>query len=399
MSNSSADSELNEQIYQEACEWLIEFRTESADAQSRERLDAWLRKSPEHVRAYLEVSAIWEDAELHDAQRAVNAEAHIVRARAEDNVVSLIPQNPVPSKELGGSQQSSLQAEPTLPDDRPAAWSRFRGILIGAAASLFLGAVGAWIYLTPDTYATAIGEQRSVALSDGSIIELDAHSRVRVRLTKSQRQVDLLEGQALFQVAHDSARPFLVRSANALIRAVGTEFDVYRKNRGTTITVLKGRVAVQNQESSLFGEGDSMSDATIREKSAPQANLDSTQSGSPEQVAVHGPGVVLLAAGEQVTVLPGAVSQPVHVDMAATQAWRQRRLVFDSTPLHDVVDEFNRYNSRKLFIDDSTVQKLEIIGVFSSTDPSSLIRFLRAQPGVLVIEGEHEIRITGRAVD
>lgn len=361
MSNSSADSELNAQIYEEASEWLIEFRTHSADALSRERLDAWLRKSPEHVRAYLELSAIWEDTALHDPQRSVSAEAHIARARAGDNVVALISRSLEPSEAPSRHQQSSMAPGPAGSDGPtlPPRETRFTWRLVAAAASLILGSIGVWRSLQPDTYATAVGEQHSIALPDGSVVQLDASSRIRVRLSKSERDVDLLEGQALFQVAHDAGRPFIVRSGTALVRAVGTQFDVYRKKRGTIITVIEGQVAV-----------------------AP-----------PEPGTIKAHSMILLSAGEQVTVLPESVSQPTRANMTATQAWMQRRLVFDSTPLSEVVDEFNRYNTHKLVVDDPELQKLEIIGVFSSTDPGSLIRFLRAQPGVLVIEGAHETRI------
>src|SRR5579863_4895634 len=87
MSTSPPDSNPNLQIYQEACEWLIAMRTSLQDAITRERFDAWLRKSPEHVRAYLEVSATWEDTALHDPKNVVSAEMHVARARTEDNLV------------------------------------------------------------------------------------------------------------------------------------------------------------------------------------------------------------------------------------------------------------------------------------------------------------------------
>jgi len=91
-----------------------------------------------------------------------------------------------------------------------------------------------------------VGEQRSIALADGSIIDLNARSRIRVRLSKDERDVELLQGQALFHVAKDNSRPFVVRSDTTVVRAVGTEFDVYRKKNGTVITVLEGRVVVES---------------------------------------------------------------------------------------------------------------------------------------------------------
>src|SRR5687767_10445741 len=86
---NQANTEFNSQIYEEASDWLVRFRTAEVDDADREALDEWLRRSPEHVRAYLEVSAIWEDAAFHDEQRSVDAAAHIQRARADGNVIPL----------------------------------------------------------------------------------------------------------------------------------------------------------------------------------------------------------------------------------------------------------------------------------------------------------------------
>jgi transmembrane sensor len=99
-------------------------------------------------------------------------------------------------------------------------------------------------------------------------------------------------------------------------------------------------------------------------------------------------------AGEQVTVLPKLMLPPIHVDAAAATAWSHRELVFDSAPLRQVVRSFNRYNARQIVIEDPALENFRVIGVFSSTDPSSLIRFLSAQPGISVIENAKEVRIT-----
>ncbi len=96
-------------------------------------------------------------------------------------------------------------------------------------------------------YSTDIGERRSITLADGSTVDLNARSKLRIEFSSAERRVELLDGQALFQVAKDKQRPFIVHSGDATVRAVGTQFDVYRKDSGTTITVLEGRVAVYLQ--------------------------------------------------------------------------------------------------------------------------------------------------------
>jgi transmembrane sensor len=195
---------------------------------------------------------------------------------------------------------------------------------------------------------------------DGSTVELNARSAVRVRLTERRRDVTLIEGQALFRVAKDQRRPFVVRAGDAQVRAVGTEFDVYKKQVATVVTVVEGRVETYG------GSGSA------------------------------GAAAIVLSAGEQLTVLPHSVTRPTHIDTVAATAWVQQRLIFEETPLSDVAEEFNRYNRRPLAVDDRELQNLKISGVYSSTDPTSLINFLRSQTSIRIIETEDQVRIVRR---
>jgi transmembrane sensor len=113
-------------------------------------------------------------------------------------------------------------------------------------------------------------------------------------------------------------------------------------------------------------------------------------SGSAETEAI------VLSAGEQLTVLPHIVTKPTRTDTVAATAWLQKRLIFEETPLSEVAEEFNRYNRRPLAIDDQELQKLKISGVYSSTDPASLINFLRSQTSIRVIETENQVRVVRR---
>jgi len=371
--NSLTDPpKLNTQIYEEACEWLVHFRAGDADhdAVVRGQLDAWLRRSPEHVRAYLEVSAIWEDVASHDAERRIDAEAHIARALSERNVYPL---------DFGGRDRditapSIVAAKAGIPvpsAQRP----RRLPFAVAAAALLALGVAVAWVISQRSTYSTAIGEQRSIALDDGSTVELNARSRVRVRYTDGERRVDLLAGQALFRVAKDAHRPFIVASDDTRVRAVGTLFDVNRRPSATTVTVVEGRVSIDSPMAPIPATGRSS------QFSAPTA---------PRRVSA-----TLLDAGQQVTVTPRAIARPKPANVAAATAWTQQRLVFDSVPLSEVAEEFNRYNRRPIVIHDKALESFGVMGVFSSADPASLIRFLRAQPGIDVSEDGAEI-VVGR---
>src|SRR5262249_24675475 len=115
---------------------------------------------------------------------------------------------------------------------------------IVAFATVLLAALGvAWfVSASPEEFHTRFGERRSILLSDGSRIGLNTESRIHVRLSNNRRLVELDTGEALFQVAHDSRRPFEVKVGKVLLRAVGTEFNVDLRASRTTVTVLEGRV-------------------------------------------------------------------------------------------------------------------------------------------------------------
>jgi transmembrane sensor len=101
-----------------------------------------------------------------------------------------------------------------------------------------------------------------------------------------------------------------------------------------------------------------------------------------------------LAAGEQVTVAKEQIAQPTRTNIAAATAWAERKLVFDASRLSDVVEEFNRYNTHQLVIQDAALEPMLISGVYGSTDPASLVRFLRAQPHIRVTETDADVRIS-----
>jgi transmembrane sensor len=354
-------SRLNSQIYREACEWFIECRAGDLNTAARRELDGWLRKSPEHLGAYLEIAALWSKGPLLDRGNKWSVQRLIEQASAgRDNIVQLDDAAPPNDSEPHRYRPDCERA--TLQRARPQSWFGRAGGLALAATVFVCVVCGCLLWLQTlryPTYSTDIGEQRSISLVDGSTVDLNSQSRIRVRYSEAERAVDLLEGEALFHVAKDRTRPFTVRSNTAQVRAVGTQFDVYRKRSETVISVVQGRVAVPNPAARPAGRD------------------------------------IYLGAGEQLRVTHDATNKPEHPNIANATAWRQRQLVFESASLAEVAEEFNRYNARRLVIENPEVYTFHISGIFSSTDPSSLVRFLRQRPGVLVSETPGEIRVKG----
>jgi transmembrane sensor len=338
----------NGQTYEEACEWFVQFRAGEADAQARREFDLWLRRSPECVRAYLEISAIWSEAPKLDPGGRWDLDS-LIAAAAKGDVIN--------------SPYSRAREYGAAPDPRPRRHMRWLAAA-GVALCVTISAVIIIERSRAITFETSTGEQRFLTLTDGSTVNLNSQSAIEIRFTLAERGVVLTKGEALFHVAKNPARPFIVSTGGIRVRAVGTEFDVYRKSAATIVSVLEGRVEVSQPPTS--------------------------HSGRSSEVATVEP--VALTAGYRVAVTRAGISGSEQVDAAATIAWTQRQLIFDSASVADVAEEFNRYNSRHMIID-GDLAGLRLSGVFSSTDPMAFVRFLQDRFGVKVVETDTEIKV------
>jgi transmembrane sensor len=339
----------NSQILEEASTWFAEFCGGEVASSDCEAFSAWLKASPEHVRAYLAASAIFDDLGALEKHRTADAQALIDRVLAEGNVVRLEDRRAIAPAGASSAVSSTVIVR---------RWRRAALVTAAAITSVAL-ALGVWQVWFAGIYASGIGEQRVLNLADGSTIELNADTRVRVHWSNRERLVDLLGGQALFYVARDPRRPFVVRSDTTRVRAVGTRFDVNRQTHDTVVTVLEGRVAVAASE----------------------------QEATPP---------LYVSAGEQVILTAQAASKRLHPDVAAATAWREKKLVFSSSPLTDVVGEYNRYHEKRLRVADPALSDFRISGVFSAEDATSLIAFLRDQPNIALEEAGGEILLRSK---
>jgi transmembrane sensor len=194
---------------------------------------------------------------------------------------------------------------------------------IAVAASVALVAVaGAGVYVLDDEYRTAVGQKRTVTLRDGSIVELAGATRLREDFNQQERRVELLEGEALFQVEHNPLRPFKVDAGLQIVQATGTAFDVSRVDMRVEVQVTDGSVAVTTKG----------------------MNADT------------GPAVVRLVKGEAVA-FQGAVTtggvRKIPVEKMGT--WRQGKLTFESAPLSRVLDAMSRQYGGRFIVDDPNV--------------------------------------------
>ncbi len=200
-------------------------------------------------------------------------------------------------------------------------------------------------------FTTVIGGLQAIPLSDGSRVTLNTDSELRIALNDRERVVEIEHGEAFFEVAHDPARPFIVKAGTRRVIAVGTQFSVRRAGADLRVVVAEGTVRYEGRA------GNTQSPA-----GAPSAG-----------------DVVLLPAGSIARAEGDAfqVEQRPVAEAERNLTWRNGFLTFRDTPLADAVAEFNRYNTRKIVIDDPTIAALEVGGVFRSNNVEPFVRLLQ----------------------
>jgi ferric-dicitrate binding protein FerR (iron transport regulator) len=193
---------------------------------------------------------------------------------------------------------------------------------------------------------------------------------------------------------------------------VGTEFDVYKHRGSTTVTVVEGRVAVFPGALGTAGQGSDLTPSPSEALSGKASELSPRSSrvkgDTPGQGSLKIAGLsasrdvaapedeIFLGAGEQLTVSSASTEKAAHADVAAATAWIQKQIVFNSTPLSDVVEEFNRYNTRQLIVTDPRIADTKISGEFSSTNPDSLLKGLDALNKFNIHETPDRIEISSK---
>ena len=209
------------------------------------------------------------------------------------------------------------------------------------------------------------GQQRSLALSDGSRIALNTDSEVEIAYAASERRVRLERGEVLFNVAKNAKRPFIVEAGDEEIRAVGTSFVVRRYAGGkVAVTLIEGVVRVTRRK-------------TENEPAAmPPATLQS---------------------GERLTMGPTQVTMD-RPKLDAVTAWRSGNIMFDDQPLGEALAEINRYNSNQLMLMDSRLGDLRISGVFDANEPERFAEMIATIHGLTVVQDGHRLLLKRRAI-
>jgi transmembrane sensor len=322
-------SALNQEIDKQAAHWAAHRDLRPLSPEEQREFDSWLAADIRHLGAYGRAEAVLARLErLHSA------------AATES------------SPSVAGAPR----------------WTRRRIVFAGSAAAGFAGAVAigrvAWERLDPSNnhpeeyYATAVGQTHEVILADGSVMTLNTSTKARLRFTREAREIHLLQGEALFDVAKNKRRPFIVTAGDTTVRAIGTSF---------TVSMLPARPILV-----LVREG--------------VVELQRTTMAAP------------LRAGANVQVLAPSNAPIATVAIPEAQverdlAWQYGRIAFDNQPLQVAADEFARYSDVRIIVDPEVAGRT-VTGLFVSSDP---IGFARAAASVLKLRLDvkgREVRIS-----
>ena len=329
-------------IERQAQEWLIRMDgDEPLNASEKESFRGWMNRSPAHREELIRIARFWNQA----------------------NVLT----------ELAAS------LEPLAQERRSRLMRRVAPIALAASALLASFVLIGWGLqrlkgADNDTYATAIGQQKTISLSDSSSIQLNTDSRVQVMYSESSRGVRLLRGEALFSVTPSPNRPFEVYAAESVVRAVGTAFAVHLEGTKVDVTVTKGAVDV-----------------------AETASVQTESSRAPIKSVLAMRSLARVRAGEATRFSGGDHIEVQHLaepELQRRMAWQVGYLAFSGEPLSEVVEQVNRYSTVQLEVEDPKVAMIAIGGRFRLGDLNGVLDVLHTNFGIQARRvNEHNMRL------
>ena len=280
--DSSEENTLTEQ----AATWFLRMQQSDSNDAERKAFEAWIAESEAHRTEYQQYAQLWQTLD-------------------------------------------QLEQKPRKRSRSTATWIVTLAILFGSLQ---------WLTSYEEIITTAIGEHQRIILADGTTIDINTDSTLRLALYGFTRKVTLERGEALFKIGDERLRSFEVHAGNGILRDIGTEFNVIKEESNVTVAVFEGAVEV----------------------------------GIPHQ----NDAIRLLHGGEQLTYSTHDLSGISSADRETAVAWRKNRLIFRETPLEEVIRQINRYHSHPVRLGDPQLSTLKVSGEFNSTDRAGLIQAL-----------------------
>lgn len=326
-----------ELLTHQASRWYARLRAPDCNDSERSAFQQWLAVSPLHEEAF------------HAVVRVADA---VKGAMQEDPRLKALADAALSDK--ASSDTADKESAPTEASGTGGGWKKYckqvAAVLCGVAVAALLAANMADFSAESDaavSYANVERHQQRIVLNDGSVMYLDVDAIVTVRMSDAARRLELTQGRAYFEVAHDALRPFSVTAIGTRTVALGTRFEVSIHDAQVNVTLAQGSVAV-----------------------------DSERDGWRE----------ILEPGQQLFVDEARRQRDKRsVDTAAVTSWSSGRLVFNGMPLQQVLDEINRYAMVKVRLGDEHLAGIPIGGNFQAGGDSS--EFVDTLAAVLQIRG------------
>jgi transmembrane sensor len=313
-----------EAIETRAADWLLaRHLTENWSEADQQALDGWLSESSDHLLSYWRIEEAWKRGQRLQALRR--------------------PMREPRSAKTGRAKSAAIA-------------------FAAAGVVVLLAAFWDRDFRQPavKTYATPIGGHLTLALADGSRIELNTNTILSVSSVASRRTATLVSGEAFFDIRHDAGHPFVVRVGEHSVTDLGTKFVVRNDNARIRVALIEG-----------------------------SARFEAARPSSPSQATDLSPGDVVVATRDSMSVRHESSG-----DLGKSLGWRRGVLVFDNTTLAEAARELNRYNTEKISIQDPAAASLTIGGTFPENDVLALVNTAKQVFGLKVVRHENEIVIS-----
>ncbi|NOU23825.1 MAG: FecR family protein [Methyloglobulus sp.] len=294
----------------QAITWVILLHSGNATEQDRIKAQQWQERSHSHQKAYAEAEQLWLD--MGDAL-----------------LLSIPKQTRTQQIPIAGQTRKLLSVR----------WlaSLAAAVLLLAILNPYLGFSDYWL----SDYHTAVGEQKNIVLSDGSRILLDTDTAISVQVGQFHRNIKLFRGQAVFTVTTDPQRPFEVTTDDAVVKALGTVFEVLEDNQGTQVIVEEHTVSIRPL----------------------------TEGGEEKTVRIN--------EGQQTRYNAKTGFEPItDINIKQNAAWQRGKLIFKNQELSAVIAELNRYYKGHILLTDNKLATLRVTGVFPLNDPQAVLSMI-----------------------
>ncbi len=310
----------------EAAEWFLKLRDDDLSRADYLEWQEWIAESDDHARAFAGAEDCWD---------------------ALDNIKDLPWVNTSPPAHMTKNYFRRIM---------PVAASIAASLLIALSIGLFLQKD-----ITPSlettSYQTARAEHKTIRLDDGSKINLGARSIINVNYSDIRRDITLVRGEAIFDVVKDKTRPFVVKTGNGTVTAIGTKFNIHSNDQNVVVTVLEGIVEVNPY---------------------------------PDNIIPDNASLPRVSAGKAVTYQGnGHISEVMDTNIEAAVSWEKGLLVRVDTPLASVIEDVNRYSAREIIIGDAALNDISFTGTVLNDGIDNWLRGLSVAYPIKVLDSGH----------